>query len=206
MAKQAARSGGTSRIRFVMFDAEVPEGEIGQLTQAMQKALLGTTPIVQRVVAPAALKAPDANGNGHDLEQESEQEDEVVEVAPAAARQSRQSTPRKPAATPNIIDMDMDADVSLVDFVQGKDAKSNHKRFLIAAAWLKEHRGIDAVNQDHIYTCYRKLDWPTNIADFAQPLRELKTRKFFTTPERGMYAINHIGLDAVKKNGGNGAA
>jgi hypothetical protein len=55
------------------------------------------------------------------------------------------------------------------------------------------------VTDGHIYTCFRSIGWSTNIADFGQPLRELKSRKFFTTPERGHYAINHIGLDYVKK-------
>jgi hypothetical protein len=62
------------------------------------------------------------------------------------------------------------------------------------------------VTDGHIYTCFRSIGWSTSIADFGQPLRELKSRKFFTTPERGHYAINHIGLDHVKKlGGGNGA-
>lgn len=189
MAKQAARSGGTSRIRFVMFDAEVPEGEIGQLTQAMQKALLGTTPItVQRVVAPAALKAPETNGNGSEPEVEAEAdfEEPSMEAAPARAK-----TPRKPAPKPNVIDIDVTSEPALSTLV---DPKSNHKRYLMIAAWLHDHRNTPAVTADHIWTCFRHLKWPTDILDFAQPLRELKHKQYFTTPERGKYAINQLGL------------
>jgi hypothetical protein len=73
------------------------------------------------------------------------------------------------------------------------DPKSNHKRYLKIAAWLHDHRNIEAVTADHIYTCYRHLSWPIDILDFAQPLRELKHKQFFTTPERGKYAINQLG-------------
>jgi hypothetical protein len=186
-----------------MFDAEVPEGEIGQLTQAMQKALLGTTPIVQRVVATPALKAPDSNGTGQDLEAEVEQEDEVIDAAPAP-RQPRQK--RTVSKMPKVLNIDMESDVSLASFAQGKDSGSQHKKYLIAAAWLAEHRDTPAVNEDHIFTCFKSIGWPINIADFSQPLRELKAkRQFFEKTERG-YEINHLGLAYMKKLGGNGAA
>jgi hypothetical protein len=201
MAKQPPKS-GTSRIRFVMFDAEVPEGEIGQLTQAMQKALLGTT-VIQRVQAPAALRAPDSNGQASEMEPDAEAEEEFEDVPPAAARQPRQK--RAVPKMPKVLNIDMDSDVSLASFAQGKDSGSQHKKFLIAAAWLAEHRDTPGVNEDHIFTCFKSIGWPINIADFSQPLRDLKTkRQFFEKTERG-YEINHLGLAYVKKLG-NGAA
>jgi hypothetical protein len=206
MAKASTlKTGGTSHIRFVMVEAEIAQGEIGQITQAIQNALRGASPItVQRLAAPAAPKTTgqDANGAQHlEPESEVEQDNEVVDAAPATPRQR---VSRKPAKTPNIIDIEMNNDVSLASFAQGKDSKSQHKRFLIAAAWLKEHRDVDAVSDDHIYTCFRSMGWSTNIPDFAQPLRDLKAKKYFTQPEKGLYAINHIGLDYVKKLGGGG--
>ncbi len=93
----------------------------------------------------------------------------------------------------------MNADVSLASFAEGKDAKSQSKKYLIAAAWLKEHRGVTGVTADHIYTCFRSMGWPTNIPDFWQPLRDLKARKFFGRNDKNEYEINHIGLDYVNK-------
>ena len=63
---------------------------------------------------------------------------------------------------------------------------------------------IDAITVDHIYTCYRLLGWPTDIPDFAQPLRWLKHQQLFTSPERGKYAINHLGLDRAEKPNSGG--
>ena len=207
MAKTTAKAGGTSRIRFVMFDAEVAEGEIGQITQAIQNALRGPAPVtVQRLAAPAALKVPDANGHTQEMEVEVVEDEDVADGAPAGQRRPR--GPRKAPKAPNVIDIEMNNEVSLATFARGKDAGSQHKKYLICAAWLKEHRNTDVVSDDHIYTCFRSINWPTSIPDFAQPLRELKARKFLTQPEKGMYAINHIGLNYVKKlgDGGNGAA
>jgi hypothetical protein len=42
-------------------------------------------------------------------------------------------------------------------------------------------------------------------ADFWQPLRDLKAKKYFAKNDAGDYEINHLGLDFVKKLGGNGA-
>jgi hypothetical protein len=202
MAK-GSKPGGTSRIRFVMFDAEIADGEIGPITQAIQNALRGPAPVtVQRLAPSAAAKPAEQEVNGTraaDAELEVDQDGVVID---AVAEAPRQRPSRKPAPTPDIVPIEMNDEVSLASFAQGKDSKSHHKRFLIAAAWLKEHRNVDAVTVDHIYTCYRSMSWPTNIPDFAQPLRELKSKKFFTQPEKGRYAINHIGLDYVKKLGG----
>jgi hypothetical protein len=192
------KSGGTSRIRFVMVDAEIAEGDVGSITQAIQNALRGPAPAaIQRIPGPA--KPVETNGaSASEQEPEFEHETEVVEPV-AEARRAR--GPRKPAKAPKVIDIDMKSDVSLATFAQGKDAGSHHKRYMIAAAWLKEHRGIDAVNADHIYTCYKSMKWSANVPDFAQPLRELKFKNYFDQPARGMYAINHIGLDRVKNLG-----
>lgn len=195
----AVKSSSPSRIRFVMFDAEIADGDIGPITQAIQNALRGPAPVtIQRLPSPS--KTQDTSvAHAPEPDTEVEQDVEVVDATPEAPRQR---APRKPAPTPNIIDIEMNEDVSLASFAQGKDAKSQHKRFLIAAAWLKEHRNVDAVSADHIYTCYRSIGWSTGIPDFAQPLRDLKAKKYFTQPEKGLYAINHIGLDYVKKLGG----
>jgi hypothetical protein len=187
-------------VRFVLFDAEVPDGEMGSLMQTIQNALRQPTPApsIQRIAA-----APKAAGAEPPLgEQPTEVviEDAEFEEAlhPPAARPRTQ---RKAPKAPNVIEMDMKSDVSLADFAKGKDAGSHHKRYMIAATWLKEHRGIDAATADHIYTCYKSMNWPANVPDFAQPLRELKSAKLFTQPGKGLYAINHIGVDKVKSLG-----
>jgi hypothetical protein len=175
-----------------MFDAEVAEGEIGQITQAIQNALRGSVQVTtRRLSPPAALKTPETNGHAEEPEAEFEQEDDIVDVDVTPANPARPRAPRKPAPKPSVIEFDITSDPPLSSLV---DPKSNHKRYLKLAAWLHDHRGIEAVTADHIFTCYRHLGWPTDIPDFAQPLRVLKHKQYFTTPERGKYAINQLGL------------
>jgi hypothetical protein len=112
----------------------------------------------------------------------------AVDTPPISPKSKAQ---RKPAPKPNVVEIDLTSDPPLSSLV---DQKSNHRRYLTIAAWLHDHRGIEAITADHIYTCYRHRGWPIDIADFAQPLRELKHKQYFTTPERGKYAINQLGL------------
>ena len=206
MAKAAAKVGGTSRIRFVMFDAEVAEGEIGQITQAIQNALRGPSQVsVQRLPNPTALKAPEANGHDQSADVEAPSDEEILDVTPTPApRQPRAR--RTVAKMPKVISIDMESDVSFASFANGKDAGSQHKKFLIVAAWLAEHRNTPAVTEDHVFTCFKSIGWPLNIPDFGQPLRDIKTkRQFFEKSDKG-YEINHLGLAYVKKLGGENGA
>jgi hypothetical protein len=193
MPKNSTGNKNPSRIRFVMVEAELGDGDIGQITQAITNALRGPTPttVVRRITAPA----PIVNGGAEQAEpetvEEAVEEVEAVDVTPQAPRQK---TPRKPAPKPNPIDIDVTTDPSLALCVGKTNPKSQHKRYLAIAAWLHDYRGIETITADHIYTCYRLLGWPTNIPDFAQPLRELKHDQYFTSQERGKYSINQLGL------------
>lgn len=198
MAKgSSGKTPSSSRIRFVMVEAELGgDGDISQITQAIQNALRSPASQSVKRIAPAIA----ANGAASDVEIEPEAEDfadnDIIVERPPPAK-SRAA--RKPSATPDIVQIDMNTGVSLASFALGKDASSQHKKYLIAAAWLKEHRDIDGVTAGHVYTCFRSMDWSTNIPDFWQPLRDLKAKKYFTKNEKNEYEINHIGLDYVKK-------
>lgn len=199
MAKNSGKTGGTSRIKFIMLDAEIADDQIQSVTQAIANALRPTTPAAPKRLPPAA---PQLNGNGAAEEHDEPDlfdgldEQEPVDATPPPARPK---APRKAPKAPDIVPIEMNDPVSFADFAAGKKNDSLHKKYLIAAAWLHEHRNTPVVTDGHIYTCFRSIGWSTAHNDFGQPLRELKTRKFFTTPSRGNYEINHIGLDYVNK-------
>ena len=203
MAKQPPGTKSPSRIRFVMVEAELGDGDIGQITQAISNALRGPNPsVVKRIAAPAQQ----ANGNGEAAAFEAEVDEEVAEdfdvvnVTPASPKVR---ATRKPAPKPTVVEIDVTTEPSLASCMAKTNPKSQHKRYLAIAAWLHDHRGIEAVTADHIFTCYRLLNWPINIVDFAQPLRELKHQQYFTTPERGKYAINQLGLAKAAEAAGD---
>ena len=190
MAK-TAKLGGPSRVRFIMMEAEIGDGsDLAHFTHAIQNALRSPAPVaVKRIAAPA----PHVNGGPESGEAGlvDEAPTEEVDLADPTPPAPKIKVPRKPAPKPSVIEIDITSEPPLSSLA---DPKSNHKRYLAIAAWLHDHRSTEAVTADHIYTCYRHLGWPIDIPDFAQPLRELKHKQYFTTPERGKYAINQLGL------------
>lgn len=200
MAKgTSGKSGGTSKVRFIMVEAEIADGDVGQITQAIQNALKTSGPAasIQRIAGPNTARTL-AREAEIDVEEEIEDADAVEVEAPTKSPRQRAQRPAKSA--PEVLEIDMLTDLSLADYVKGMNLESNQKRFLAIAAWFKEHRGTSLVTAAHIYTGFRTLKWSVNIPDFAQPLRNLKHSKYMTTPgEKGLYAINHLGIAEVEK-------
>lgn len=199
MAKNTAGTKTPSRLRLVVLEAELGDnGDVAQIAQALTIALRGpaSTAVVKRIPAPAQI-----NGNGHTAEEQDQsdlfealEEEEPVDVTPAVPKAPRK---KRVGPKPNMITIDTDTEPKLATLVDGK---SNHKRYLAIAAWLHDHRDTPVITQDHIYSCYRLLNWPIDIPDFAQPLRELKHKQYFESPERGKYAINQLGLQKAKED------
>jgi len=192
-----------------MVEAELSDGgDLSQITHAIQNALR------PQVAAPRLSGVGQMRTNNTvtgaqspiavDPEEYEEAEQEAENGGGEPTRDaSGETTPRAPRKfrTPEILDVDLIADPSFAQFASEKNPPSHLMRFLTVAAWFKLHRQLDAVTSDHVYTCYRAVKWPTDIQDFAQPLRDLKGRKFLHLKERGHYAINHIGLQEVDNLG-----
>jgi hypothetical protein len=199
MAK-SSKPTGTSRIKFIMFDAEIADDQIQSVTQAITNALRGPAgaPTIKRIAAPL-----NGGGEHQDIEVEAEEvlEEELPEAAPARARSNAQ---RKPPPTPEILPIDFNAyDVPLGTFTAGYKTETDRARYLVAAAWFHEHGGVTKVTPSHIYSAYRWLKWPLTLKDFGQPLRDLKKDQLFILAEKGTYTLHHVGLQRVAelKNG-----
>ncbi len=200
MAKQPTSKNGTARIRFIMLEAEVQEGDLSQITAAIQNALKPTTTIVQQRLpgAPATLASGVITEVGEDDIIDLEAENESAQPPATPARERKQ--PRKPTV-PKVLELDLNSGVSFESFANEHTPKSDVERNLVVLAWYKEHRPDEAVTANHVYTCYRAMKWPSGIDDFSWPLRSLKKDQLVTNPGRGQYVINHIGLARVEKMG-----
>lgn len=192
--------GGPSRIRFILLDAELPDGDIGQITQALQNALRPpeASPGPKRMIGMAPPKGSQgASANPPDASEELQADEENVELEEEnTATSTPRSGPRK-YRTPKVLELDLDSGVSFVSFAEPKKPTSDAKRFLVIAAWFKLHRDTPAITVDHIYTCYRKIKWPSAIDDFSKPFRKLKFVQHVEQKGKGLYAINHLGLQEV---------
>lgn len=203
MAKQPPSKSGTSRIRFIMLDAEIPEGDLSQITAAIQNALKPTTTIIQQrlPVAPSVQLASDAAAED-DLEIDFSEVEALEEVsAPSRTKEPKQ--PRKPTV-PKVLELDLTAGTSFESFAHAHPPKNDTERNLVVLAWYKEHRPDEPVTANHVYTCYRAMKWPSGIDDFSWPLRSLKKDQLVKNTGRGQYEINHLGIARVDSMGAGG--
>jgi hypothetical protein len=195
---------GNSKIRFIMLEADLADGDLTQISQAISQAMRQGQPITRQpasiaaraAVIPPAGAAQDEEGDESVTEPDADESQETEE-APAT---SRPRASRKYPA-PKVIDLDLNAGaVPFEKFAMAKGNPSAHlKRYLLSAYWLKENLGIESVNMNHIYTCYRKMGWNTNMRDFAQPLRDLARNNANGEFKDGSFMINLMGGGVVEK-------
>ena len=200
MAKISPKT-GSSHIRFIMLEADIPEGDLSQITQAIQNALKPASPPVSRIL----LQSPKEAGNARNYDAESELiqdlepavEDELQTESRVSARPAQRTRSYR---SPQIVEVDLDTEPSFVAFATAKSPTTTLDKYLTIATWFKEARNTPSVTADDIYTCFRKMGWSTAIDDFSQPLRKLKSQKLMGGDASG-FVINHIGLDKVRKLG-----
>jgi hypothetical protein len=179
-----------------MVEAELPDGDIGQITQAIQNALrpsstvqrIASVPEAKTIVPPAVEREVQTFEAAESIDGD--------ESPPPATKPLRA---RKPPTAPTVLHLDLTTQPSLEEFTQRANPKNHYERFLVVAAWFKSSRDTNAITVAHVYTCYRALKWQANISDFGQPLRDLKRKQYFTSPEKGHYEINHLGISEVEK-------
>ncbi|QCB42146.1 hypothetical protein E5673_07840 [Sphingomonas sp. PAMC26645] len=199
MAKQSVPKAGVTKVRFLMLEAEGSESDLSQIFAAIQSAVKPTTQIIQQRLAPSnsATFIEQASTDVEDADDDfSPEPDEVATTTPKRTPSVRV---RKPT-TPDVLEFDFLSELSLQDFADRHvDVDNEPDRYLIIAAWFKDHRDVSAVTTSHIYTAYRTLEWPAGIEDFGWPFRYLKKQKFLGSTTRGEFEINHLGLAKAKK-------
>jgi hypothetical protein len=178
-----------------MFEGDLQEGELAQVTQAIQNAFRSPQIAAPRQIPRvAALSSAEA-----DLEA-SEPIDQVEDLVSNSEILPRQRVPRKASAprVPNPVnDLDVKSDPSLKQFCSDYELKSGFDKYLVIALWLREARQINVFSVDHIYTCYKLLGWSTNSNDFGKPLRNLANNKFLSGDSKG-YTLSLTGAGKIE--------
>jgi len=180
------------KIRFIMFEMEGGSDQLAQGMQAIVTALRQPATVVRNVTP--AQPALVGNGAQPALEENIPEEDDRIAPAP-----KKNATAKKSYYSPKILD-DLDlntGDIPFEVYCKQKNPQSSNKKYLVIADWLKEKRGITAISQDHIYTCYRKMTWG-GMKDYGQPFRDA-AKQGYGTVVNGAFTINHIGKDVVDK-------
>lgn len=194
MAKSSSSKSGSSRIRFIMLEADLNEGDLSQVTQAIQNALRPSQPQVR-------LIAHTQNGQSAEETSESitlEPEDDLDGATFEPQRKPRASRPRS-IKPPKVVEgIDWDGKNGLKTFVEDYDLKTDFERYLVVALWFRDYRDTPAITPGHIYTAYRHMGWPSSIPDFAKPFRNMVTSQLFTGGSKEGFAINQLGEGKIR--------
>lgn len=197
MVKRTTKSAGTSRVRFIMLEAEMPEGDLAQITTAIQNALKPAGFAPARITRDNgfALERPVPDDHAIELDDEQAMELEEAPKVPKAPARSKKPAKRK------VLDIDLETETAFTTYIAQHPPKTEQDRHLLAVAYFQEHRpDIEGVTVDHVYTCFRKAGWSAGKADFGQPLRSLKSSQLISQgPKVGTYEPTHIGMDRVNQ-------
>lgn len=198
------RSTGSSRIRFIMLDADLNDSDLDQITQAITNALRPS--MVQRPlpVLPRGGNGASASPTNNDDTPDTDDGEELVsEKAAPAPRPSSGYTRTRVYKQPKVLEIDLNAGlISFSAYAQAKNLPDElTKRYLVVATWFKEYQKLDAVTIDHIYTAFRRVKWATNITDFDLPFRQLIKRGWMKREDTGNYAITVLGVAEVEQMG-----
>jgi hypothetical protein len=165
-----------SKIRFIMLDADLGEGELDQVTPAIANALRPSTPVVQRLVTAGPSTSPSLRAA--EIEEAEVIEDGEEKMAGEPVVRSKAPARDRKHPSPHVVPVDLESPVSFPDFAASKRPKSQPDRFTVVAAWIKLQRNQDAITTHDAYTCFihPRVKWSVSTKDFDQPLRELKKR------------------------------
>jgi hypothetical protein len=196
MAKGSSSKGGSSKVRLIVFEAEMSDGDLSQVTQAIQNALQPRPAPIRMIQA-----APQASiADGSSAFDENELLDKTDELAsePARPRSQRPAKPRV-AKTPTVLDdIDVSSAPSLKDFVAEYELSSTVDKYLVVALWFRDARSTSNITVDHVYTCFKLLGWSTSANDFSKPLRNLRDEQSMKGGSREGFALTLPGAGKIE--------
>ena len=196
---------GRVKFRFVEFELEgdnpTLQDALRNITAAMTSRSGTGNVVVSSIKEPTAfLAAPSPNGIADESTVDTvvTKEADSVPSSPKAPRHGGQ--PR----SPQVLDLDMTSGkIPLKAFCEAKNPTTEHQKYLVIAAWLKENRSIAEVTMDHIHTGYRHMGWHTP-SDASAALRQMKQSKygyFRKGTGKGAYTLIHTGENVVSQMG-----
>ena len=156
--------------------------------------------IVQRTSPQVALPT-EGNGKIIDTETEDPPEAPPPEEEAASPEPSDDGKPKKPLAPKQSFLSDFNLSPAGMpawkDFAAEKAPQTENNKFLIASLWTQTHGGVDPFTGNHLFTCFRAMDWKTQV-DMTQPLRAMKSKKsYYDNPSHGKWRLTGIGIEAA---------
>lgn len=199
--KKADNTKGSNRIRLIVLDADLSDGNLSELTQAITNAIKPAVAPLRQLPHPAGQvvrtqeEATPEEPESRDFQDEAD-EGEAANDNGATPKPTRTKKFKAPEYLPDLLAGDKGA--AFKKFAQEKAPDSKTQKYLVATYRLKEQGGSPTVNANKIYTCFKTAGWSTGFNDWNQTFHNLvyseHLRKLETT---GEFAINPLGEDAV---------
>jgi hypothetical protein len=204
--KGNAQSGDKNRFRVLLIEGDVLPGELQVFAQTLVAAIRPTAPApLPPRAAPSAIPAPKPPAEEASLftrvvsEDVPDAESELAPQPPAPKPQN--GAAKKKLRTPQPVPgLEFASGTkSLKDYLEEQQPDGDAKRYLAMTWWLREYRQIAEVGADHIYSCYRAMNW--NVPDdVLSVFRYLKRQAWVERGSGpGLYRINHIGEGQLRK-------
>jgi hypothetical protein len=179
-------------------DSDEPQAQQEEMTVIVLKFKGGSQSLQKgfEAVSQALSALGEGSSNNHRVVKRQPQrlaspEDKVIEVEDTATDDTAQETPlsgngkvKKPQASPrykfiNDFDLSPSGVPSLKDYCMEKDPQNENDKFLVASAWIQTHGGTDPFSGQHLFTCFRAMEWKTQ-GDMTQPAAPCKTSPSLT--------------------------
>jgi hypothetical protein len=192
-----------NRIRFVVLEADIRDGNLSELTQAITSALRPSSAGVRQIPARAAIPAILPPEEAPTTLEESDDVVETVAEEPSDESPKTPKTKYKPPLPTYLANLDLKGGgggPSFKDYAEESNPASHARRYLVAALWLKEYGNSPTITVDKLYTCYKTAGWPLSITDWDVNFRnQVKTDKFRRVSP-GEYAITPLGEDELRSS------
>ena len=202
----------SGKIRFIMLEADIEDGNLTEIAQAISNAVRPASIIQQVIQAPALPRAIESHPTGKATgspqtalplteSEDTEILEDVPATPPASKRQSRDETPRHFPQPQPIDGINWSGNgTSFKDFANNKKPTSHIKRFLVTAAWFREHNSTPTVTIEHLFTAYGMMRWPwvtdkDMTAHFREGMRP--TRRWYAGDGKGNYTVTDLGVNEV---------
>jgi uncharacterized protein YjhX (UPF0386 family) len=195
--------GDKSRFRVLLIEGDVLPGELQVFAQTLAAAIRPTAPApLPPRVAPAAIHTSKVPATEQSLFTGVVPEEEPEPaIEPAPQPKPRDGAAKKKLRTPQPVPglEFTSGPKSLKDYLEEQQPDGDAKRYLAMTWWLREYRQIAEVGADHIYSCYRSMNW--NVPDdVLSVFRRLKRQAWVEKgSDPGHYKVNHIGEGQLRK-------
>lgn len=131
-------------------------------------------------------------------DEEAEEIEEGPEESELEVNGSGRRTPRKPRFLSDF-KLSPDGKTPWKKYATDKSPQTVDEQYLVATAWLTLHGGVEIFKIDHVFTCFRAMEWEER-KDFSQPMRQLRAGKsYFELPKKNHWKLTEIGLAAADK-------